>query len=203
MAGEKTLSGFRFVEIHHGDTLQRIAVRELNDASKWALIAAINDLRPPYIVEPGSSAPKTRAYGQLLAVPAARPTVSAEIDPNRVFKVDLDLTTGDLRDDGQGDLLLIEGRNNFRQALRHRIMTPLRDLLFHPRYGCGVHSLKGAGNDRTANLLAAQYVKGALLSDSRCDTVPNTTAVVVGDRIEVTAQVKPVAGAAVDVSTEL
>lgn len=201
---QRLLSGYRFVEINHGDTLQVIAARELGDAARWSDLVAINRLTHPYITgDPALAGERVKLYGQLLIVPAAKVQVSAAVDPDRVFGVDLDLEDGVLKTDGAGDFKLIAGRANLRQAISHRIMTPLRELVFHLAYGCGVHRLKGAINGPTAGLLGARYVRDAMLEDPRVDAVLSTVADVAGDSITIEGRVQPVAGTAFDLSSSI
>src|SRR6185312_10836236 len=98
---DRTLNGYRYVQILQGDTLQRIALRELKDASRWPDLITINDLSFPYIAANGSDGVK--AYGDSILVPAAVATVDATVDPDEVFGIDLALNDGKLTDDGNGD----------------------------------------------------------------------------------------------------
>lgn len=196
----RRLTASRLVEIHHGDTLQTIAARELGDASKWADLIAINDLVSPYLTgNPEESGLQVKLYGELLRVPAASARVDAATAPDEVFGIDLDLTNGELtaRD---GDFVVVAGRANLRQAILHRLNTAWGELLFHLNYGCGVHRLKGKVNGPASGLLAARYVKGAMLSDARVDAVPKAVAEVLGDRISVDATINPITGAPANVS---
>ena len=197
----KRLPGYRFVSIPHGDTLQALAQRELGDVELWREIVAINDLVPPYLTgDPLLAGPKVRLYGQEIVVPAATVQVAASTDPNRVFGVDLSLNQGRLEAAG-GDLALVGGLANLRQAINHRIATPLRELLAHPNYGCGVHAIKGEGADPTSAALGAKYVEGALLSDNRILSVDSASTTINGDAAEIVAVVRPKVGTSVDILT--
>lgn len=201
---EKKLSGFRHISIQHGDTLQVIAERELGDASLWYELVEINNLVYPYITDNIAEAgPRVFLSGATLVIPATVTTISANVDPDLVFGTDCALKGGLLFDDGNGDISVVSGRANLRQALGNRIVTEKRDLLYHPRYGCLVRRLLGAVNGPTASLLAAQYLKSALKEESRIDTVNKVTAAVLGDRIEVDAEVTPISGRAIDLTIEV
>ena len=196
----RPLNGFRLVEIKHGDTLQELAARELGDANKWRDIIAINDLLPPYVTGVAAEAGRhVKLYGQMIMVPAVQSSVSAEADPAAVFGVDLDLTGGLLAADS-GDLRLIAGRANLRQALTHRVRTPLRDLLFHLPYGCGVHRLIGRVTGGAAAQLGSQYVRGALLADPRVSNVESVHSSPDGDVLPVAATINPIVGAPIEVT---
>lgn len=201
MSLTKRLGGYRFVDIEQGDTLQRIAERELGNAARWTELIAINDLVPPFLTGDVSQAsPRVLAYGQQLLVPATTVQTSAASDPDRVFGVDLLLSKGRLGT-MDGDLALVAGRDNLRQALLHRILTPLRELVFHRNYGCGVHSLKGKSNSPTALILGGEYVRGSVANDRRIASVGKATVRISGDLHEVHVSATPVAGTSIDITS--
>lgn len=200
MAVTKPLSGFRFVEIRQDDTLQRIAQRELGDTSLWWTLIDINDLTPPYLTgDPNASGPKVKLYGELLVVPASEPQGEPDPDAARIFGVDVLLRRGRLESGETGDLAMVSGHENLKQALVHRFGTALGELLFHPTYGCGVHALKGEAAQPGIATLAAQYARSAALSDPRVQAVSNTSAKFSGDALAVTATVTPITGGALDI----
>ena len=47
MIAQRPAPNIRHAEVHHGDTLQRISLRELGDASRWVELVLLNELRPP------------------------------------------------------------------------------------------------------------------------------------------------------------
>ncbi len=197
----RRLAGYRYVEIRQDDSLQAIAQRELGDASRWADIIAINDLLPPYLTgDVNQASANVRLFGEQLIVPAVAVQTSAASDPDRVFGVDIALTNG-LLEAENGDFRLARGDANLRQALLHRVRTALGELLFHAKYGCNVHALIGRGNGPTVGVLGAEYVRGALLSDPRVDSVDAVTASIIGDVNEIEATVRPIAGTSIDIQT--
>ncbi len=199
MSLTKRLTGYRFVVIEYDDTLQAIALRELGDANRWRDLIAINDLVPPYLTgDVNLAGPKVRLYGQELTIPAVTIQTSAASDPERVFGVDLLLNQGLLVAEN-GDLALVKGVANLKQAIRHRIATALRELLFHPNYGCGVHLVKGDGADPTTATLGAKYVEGALLQDPRISSVPNCVATITGDACAIQVTAEAISGTSVDI----
>lgn len=197
---DRELVGFRYVEIDHGDTLQKIAFRELGDAARWAELAWINDLVPPYITDdPELASDRVLLSGASLVVPgAARPTVSANIDPYKVFEADCELRKGLLEPDENGDFATVSGRANLKQQLIHRIITDKSALMYHPEYGCEVRRLLGVVNGPTAAILGRQYVKTALESDFRVAEVTLAEAAVEGDRMLVDAEIRPISGRPID-----
>ena len=190
--------GIRLAETRHGDTLQRIALRELGDASRWVELAELNGLRPPYLTEPSLARVGVLAYGASIKLPSPSSIVSASSDPGAVYGADLLLDTGELQT-ANGDFALTSGVPNLVQALRHRVVVDKRELGFHPDYGCHIRSLIGASNGPVAGELAAFYVKSALLEDERVAEVPTCIAEVIGDQIRVTATAVPISGAPADI----
>lgn len=200
---DRLLRGRRLVEIRHGDTPQALAARELGDASKWVAVADINGLSPPYFTGDIASAGETvKLFGQSILVPSIGVDAPAVVDADRVYGVDLDLSSGVLSA-VDGDMALISGRPNLRQAINHRIVTDLQELLFHLAYGCGVRRVLGTASGPAAGLLGAQYVKSALDLDPRIENVSSCVAEIVGDQVVITARIQPISGAAFDISTGL
>lgn len=190
----RPLYGYRFVETRHGDTLQAIAARELGDASRWLEIVAHNDLVPPFITDDPAQARKGVVLtGSMIRLPAPTPMVSAALDPDRVFGRDVRLQNGVL-DAEKGDFAVIAGRENLRQALRHRVETDRGELLFHREYGSRVRELMGAVSGPTALMLAAEYAKSAVVADPRIDEVTRAAAEIGGDVVRVSIEARPVAG---------
>lgn len=198
---DRELTGYRYASTNHGDTIQQIAFRELGDASRWAELVWINDLLPPYITDdPDKASGRVLLSGKQIVVPAVTaPSVAAEIDPYKVFETDCRLRSGLLESDGAGDFQIVEGRENLRQQLTHRIVTDKGALIYHPAYGCDVRRLIGVVNGPTAALLGEQYVTAALLSDFRVAEVTRSSAEVSGDRIAIDAEVRPISGRPVDI----
>lgn len=201
---ERPLSGFRFVEIQRGDTLQAIAARELGDASRWAELIAYNGLVPPFVTDDVASARAgVLLSGSLLRVPAPVPVITTTTDPDKVFEVDVALDGRGQMTVENGDFSVVSGRANLRQALKHRVITDRGELMFHPNYGSLIRRLVGSVNGPTAALLAAQFAKSAVQADQRIKQVTQSTAEVVGDVINVSVEAQPVVGRVVDVDAAL
>jgi phage baseplate assembly protein W len=201
---ERDLTGFRFAETMHGDTIQRVAYRELGDASRWAELVWINDLVHPYITDDAELASdRVLLSGGTLIVPAAKAFLGASIDPALVFDTDCVLRKGFLEADESGDFQVVAGRDNLKQQLTHRIMTDKGALMFHPEYGCSIRRILGVVNGPTAALLGAEYVKSAMLSDQRVSDVSRTAAEVVGDVINISAEVRTISGRSVDLQATI
>lgn len=196
----RPLTGFRLVEVQFGDTLQKIAARELGDASRWRDLITINSLSYPYLTgDPNVAGDRVKLYGSLIAVPSASASIGADIDPAAVFKTDIKMSDGILLTDGS-DFVTVTGRDNYKQAIKNRIDTEQGELIYHLPYGCGVKKMLGTVNGPTRALLAAQYVKSAVQADPRTASVNSSTGAVSGDAIVVNTEAVPIAGAPISVS---
>lgn len=200
----KALTGFRFVQIQQNDTLQVIAARALNDASKWADLVTINGLVYPYLTGDATQAgPTVLLYGQFIIVPSAAVQSAGGTDPTDIFGTDIQVYDAGDPVIVNGDLATVTGIANLSQALRDRIATELRELIFHLPYGCGVRATLGQGNGPTTGLLGAQYVKTACAMDPRIAAVGTASVTVAGDTTVVTATVQPIVGPPIDINMGL
>lgn len=194
---DRPLPGFRLADTLYGDTLQVIAKRELGDASRWVDLANINDLIPPYMTdELDQASSRVLLTGSVIVVPAqtSASETSKGVTEESLYLVDLDITSGHLESDEDGDILLISGRENLKQALVNRVIVDRGELLFHPNYGCLVRTLLGATRGATATTLAAQYVRATLRVDPRVRQVMSVIATREGDQVRVVANVLPISG---------
>jgi len=200
---DKPLSGYRFVDTQFGDTLPRIAARELNDAARWGDLIAFNKLVPPYLTDdPNQVKPGVLLTGSQILVPAGAPVISTTTDPNLVFEIDALLQNGLLQIQ-DGDLAVVSGRDNFKQAIRHRLITDRGELIYHMEYGSLCRSVIGAGNGPTTGLLVAEYAKASLKADDRVSDVSKTVAAIVGDATNLDVEVVPVVGRPVQLAASL
>jgi hypothetical protein len=194
----KTLTGYRKVETYRGDTLQRVAARELGDASQWPDLANLNGLVPPYITDnPEDVSAGVVISGTNLIVPAPAAAASAVVDTNTVFGTDMALTSagtgnawcGVLTADAAGDFSVVSGADNLVQAVENRLVTRKNELLNYLDYGCDVYNLIGAGNGPITAQLAATFVNKAIKADPRILSTQGTTVTITLDQqsIETTA----------------
>lgn len=198
---EKDAPSVRLAEVRHGDSLRRIALREMGTAAVWADLGVLNGLRPPYIVQTEAErVDGVLVAGDLIKLPAQSAYISATADPDAVFGRDLQIENGLLAVDG-ADLAIVGGMDNLLQALRNRISVVRRELAFHPDYGNYAPQLKGQKLSPAIAALAALYVKSALLEDDRVASVSSCVATVQGDELAVNAQVVPISGRPLNFST--
>lgn len=66
---------WRSATVKYGDTLQRLALRELGSAERWPDIALLNGLIPPYCAELADNG--VAAYGETLLLPIYQPDALA------------------------------------------------------------------------------------------------------------------------------
>lgn len=200
---ERELPSFRLAETHAGDTLQRVAAREMGDANRWPELVWINNLTSPYLTDTPSEASDTVLLtGAMIRVPAPTGINTDATERAQVYERDCKMVKRRLVDDGNGDIAVVSGTNNLTQQLTHRIVTPRGQLVRHHEYGCLVWLLQGKVAGPVAGLLGAQYVKAAVQADYRVSSVTSATAQVDGDTTRITAVAEAIAGGKVDISNQ-
>lgn len=180
-------SNWRTAKTNHADTLQKIAARELQDASRWPEIVSLNSLRPPYLtgdpLHPGIIKGEVLRYGSLIKVPAPALNKNAGVSALQAFGADVGLTHGLLMPNALGGLSLASGIPNLKQSLQRRLEEAIGCLQFHPRYGNSAHRLKGRKQDLNVGLLALRYCEETLLADPRIKATADGVATVSGDAL--------------------
>lgn len=197
---ERELPSFRLAQTHHGDDLQAVAAREIDDANRWPELIWINSLVYPYLTDdPDLANDRVLLTGSLIRVPAPSATPVDEPKRAQVFGRDVRLTGRKLVITEDGDFDIATGVDNLTQQLEHSIVTPRGQLRRHPGYGCLIWTLQGTVNGPTASMLGAQYVKSTLEADYRVSQVRYASAEVVGDALRITAQAEAIDGGSVDI----
>lgn len=187
-------TGWRAAEVYFDDTLQRVAARELGDATRWPEIVWLNGLQPPYLTsnpaDPRVVAGKLVAFGGRVRVPTTG-TVRAGVSSAEAFGVDLCLNGGDLSASDTGDLALQSGVANLEQALNLRLTNHRGDLMFHGRYGNDAWRLVGRKLTPGGALVAARYCQEAVIADPRVTRIAQTSVEARGDAtlVKLTAEV--------------
>lgn len=197
---DKPLDGYRFVDTQRGDTLQKIAARELGDAAQWGNLIAFNNLVPPYLTDdPDAVVPGVLLTGSQILVPAGAPVIETTTDPAQVFDIDLLLTGGQLSA-VNGDFATVSGRANLAQALKNNVETDRGSLLWHTTYGSLCRATIGAINGPTQAQVCAAYAKASLLLDSRVSAVDKAVATIVGDQMDLALEVIPIVGRPIQIT---
>lgn len=185
------MSKVRQIVVRQGDDLRAIAARELGDATRWTELAALNDLRMPFIVNtfrPAERLAGTKIWGDTLLIPWE--TNAARVpSPTSNFGIDIALPHGQLTATTGGDLATVQGRDNIVQALGHRLHTLRGELTYHPAYGSHVSLALGLPSGPFSALMAAAWAQEALVEDPRLARVLAVDGQADGDALRVSASV--------------
>jgi len=191
----KTIPRTRLVRIRPGDTLQRIAARELGDATLWPDLVYLNGLVWPFIVaSQAQAAANVLVEGDSLQVPE-----TGALLPGEQGLSDLMLVQGQLVV-ASGDLALVTGNAAAMQSITVRLAAETGDLIFHLGFGSSFRRIIGQGGGPETIQIAEAFVRKALLGDPRVVDVPSSVVTISGDslRVEATARLRD--GAVVPVS---
>lgn len=188
---------YKRVPILIGDTIQGIAARELGDGGLWGVLQEANNLATPYIIALGASMPaggRVLREGDYIVVPTNSDALPALTDAER-FGADIAISPlGALVLTDSGDLSLVEGLANLRQAIHIRLMVAPGELIYHTDYGCHVFELLGVKNNPVVQFLALHFVRNALLADDRISLVKNLTVRNDGDQLPISGDIVPAGG---------
>ncbi len=141
------------VKLNAGQTLERLALQELGDSSRWGEIAEVNNLKPPYITQDQSSTLEgVLKPGSIVLIPV--PALSGFTDlpqgaENKLTKgmselekslgVDFKLDKNkDLTIGNSGDLELIAGADNLGQGILLKLSYEPGELMKYPQIGAGI-----------------------------------------------------------------
>ena len=175
-----------------GDTLQRIADRELGDAGRWYDLIDFNGLLPPYIVDDAADVgPHVLLAGDSLRIPTNSTAIVQDEASDDLFGADVRLNNGRITV-SDGDIGMISGIDNLSQALRHVVVTEPGELLYHPRYGCGTRPFIGSSNSKANGIIAGSLVKRAVKSDRRISSVQSATVESAGDALKITIKAEAI-----------
>ncbi len=200
---EQVMPSYRLVQTQYGDDLQEVARRELNDQNRWAELLWLNGLKYPYLTDdPTAVGDGVLLNGSLIRVPAPAGIYTDKEDYDQLFERDVLMVNRRLKA-VDGDLAVCAGLDNLSQQLNHRIRTPTGQVHRHPEYGCKINHLHGVVTGPAKTSLGAGYVKASLKADYRVATVNSVQAVQNGDAMSVSADLTPIAGAAIDLDIPL
>ena len=170
------------ITVNNGDTLERIALRELGDAQRWGEIVELNDLKFPYLVDDATSTLRNvKKTGETLLVPAPLINGFSQVpegkeNRNTVNLNELEKSLGtDLRIDANfdlvltpsGDIDLISGANNMAQQIILKLSYTKGDLLNYPQVGAGVI----IGDKFPPLNQIKESITNSLLADNRIDSL--------------------------------
>lgn len=196
-----------------GDSLTSLAVRFLGDPRAWSVIAAANDMLPPFVPTAAAGA-LPRAFqgsalqvGQLLRIPSATPPAGVaqndavlgarpeQTPEEQTLGVDLlcvldargqrDLALGTT--DGMPDLAVVAGEANFEQALRTRLSVERGTALLYP--DLGLPRLVGTGQVSADWQQLRLRVQQVLEADPRAARVEHVEMSIQGDSATLQATV--------------
>jgi hypothetical protein len=133
MLGQAADGRVEYWPVKSGDTIESIAAAVAGDPSVWPALAALNDLRYPYLSDDGT--PGTLAPGALLKLPTSADEstgntapLAGEMDEVALYGRDKLVRGGDLvlTETGDGvDFAMVEGVACAAQNLRLRLDTPV------------------------------------------------------------------------------
>jgi len=186
--------GKKAVSVPRGVSLRTFAVQQMGSAGMWKDIAMLNGLSAPYISESGDGVSVLRP-GDTILIPVV-PESSG--DENQIYpssdatKTDakrygrdllISLDTKDFKVDNRGDLDVVEGLDNLRQAGHIKLFTRPGDLVLHPNFGFE----PSAGDGLAIDTLARQHLqlRETLLSDSRIASIASMSMKAKGDVLQV------------------
>lgn len=195
----KIIPGYRMARTYRGDTLQRVADRELGDAGRWYDLIDFNNLLPPYIVDDAAeSGPRVLVAGDSLRIPTNSTAIVQDEATDDLFGIDVMLRRGKFVVEN-GNFSTVADIDNLNQALRHLVVTEPGELLYHPRYGCGTRPFIGSSNSKANGLVAGSLVKRAVQADQRISSVQSALVEQSGDALKITIKAEAINAATVTV----
>lgn len=193
-----TVQSATYYTIKSGDTIEAVSLTTLGDSKYWKSIAEFNGLAYPYITDIVPQPDKTLGPGQSIAIPNALLAsvtgnlILGSMSPNNQ-SVDFALGTDFALDSNgdivfeNGDIKLISGIQNMKQAMFLKLNIRRGELVSHAHYGMA--DLKGY---RTTSLLAAKAAAefhDTILSDARVAELKNASVNISGDTLNYSAEV--------------
>ena len=106
---------------------------------------------------------------------------------------------GDLAMDEQGrlsavdgDMAILTGLDNLKQAIYHRIICPYGSLVIHPEYGCLIDTIVGRKNSERSDTLARATLIDALSNEPRINLIRSFDTRIFGDVLAVAIVVESI-----------
>lgn len=200
-------AGYRLAETHQGDTIQKVAARTLGDASRWPELVAYNNLVPPYLVDDiagieTSGDGMVLIAGMHLRVPVSKPT-SNVVNPTDIFGTDLLLDANGFFTAADGQLTLVSDVPNLTQALRIRLSTEQRELVWHPRYGNPLFQYVGVKSNPVYLQLTAALGERVIRADPRIADVPRVVTTIDADSLLIEVDAVAVDGRDLNIKADI
>ena len=190
------------INIKQGDSLERIALRELRNAERWPELAVLNNLKNPYIVDGVDKiVPFVKKVGDLLLIPQAESfgfsevdTINesietknlTEIEKNQGVDLKFDLNeTNDLVLNNRGDLDISVGLKNSTQAIIIKLLLEQGDLLDYPELGSNL--VIGRRNLRAQDV--RDSISKTLVADARFERLSNLSVIREGGTMRISFEV--------------
>lgn len=193
------MARYKKYTIVHNDTLQSIAQQEMGDMSAWEEIVDYNRLVYPFItdnlqeklqnpeglvtegdtiiipievdlLDTDSDSLGQRDKDLIMGLALGRDLKLAYIEESVANKGNFGETLG-LVADNRGDIQVVQGVDNLRQATITRLLTPKGSLLGHPKYGSDFHNILGSRNTYETLIMLEDEIVSTLKMDSRIDEV--------------------------------
>ena len=122
--------------------------------------------------------------GTTLKIPMVGTKQSDRIQTDEeIFGTDIKLDRDGFVNVVDGDLSVVSGIDNLRQAIQHRIYCPYKSIVIHPDYGCGVLDTIGEKlTERIPTLIKAQIIS-ALNNEPRTKSIHGFEMSKVGDAV--------------------
>lgn len=151
--GLQSSQAVRQVNLTAGTTLERIALTEMGDSSRWGEIVEVNSLKAPFISDdPFESRDGVLKPGDKLLIPIPVQNGFSAVPvgkENKLTKnmnqleknlgIDLKLTKDfDLSLNSSGDLEIVGGAENLAQGTLLKLSYEPGDVLEHPTLGAGI-----------------------------------------------------------------
>jgi phage baseplate assembly protein W len=189
-----TLTGFRVAQLLTGDTIERVALRELGDASRWRTLVSVNGLAWPFLTDdPTQASAAVLLTTGTIKVPAAQPAGASGVVDATLFGTDLLLQNGQLQV-VNGDFATVSGIDNLVAAIARRLVIYRGALPYYKTYGCLIRRLLGKKLNAALTQLAAAYASSAVQADPRIDSIQSATATASGDSVTVQVNAITVGG---------
>lgn len=182
-----------------GESLYDVSIKIYNDVSLWSEIARANGWLDAH-TDAAGNLPRA---GQRVLVPvldgAALLTLSPQLlDGQSPLLTDLLLDEGDLTlSHGLNDVRLVQGGENFTQAITHRLSTQRGELPLSLNYGL-IDQIGSQNTTKRPEQLALDVIE-QILADERVLTVSDVSISQRGDMLDMRFNAAPVEGDAVNI----